>query len=97
MVRHIYNIIASYATPSRQVYSFLWGEWVGSVAGVKKREEFGLEFLSFFSFGVRMKGLEPPRPETLDPKSNAATNYATCAGFLCKVTKISVTMQKIWP
>ncbi len=26
-----------------------------------------------------MKGLEPPRPETLDPKSNAATNYATCA------------------
>ncbi len=30
---------------------------------------------------VRMKGLEPPRPESLDPKSNAATNYATCAGF----------------
>ncbi len=30
---------------------------------------------------VRMKGLEPPRPETLDPKSNAATNYATCAGL----------------
>lgn len=29
---------------------------------------------------MRMKGLEPPRPETLDPKSNAATNYATCAG-----------------
>ena len=28
-----------------------------------------------------MKGLEPPRPETLDPKSNAATNYATCALF----------------
>lgn len=28
---------------------------------------------------VRMKGLEPIRPETLDPKSNAATNYATCA------------------
>ena len=24
-------------------------------------------------FIVRMKGLEPPRPETLDPKSNAAT------------------------
>ena len=30
---------------------------------------------------VRMKGLEPPRPKTLDPKSNAATNYATCATF----------------
>ena len=28
---------------------------------------------------VRMKGLEPPRPETSDPKSDAATNYATCA------------------
>lgn len=34
---------------------------------------------------VRMKGLEPPRPETLDPKSNAATNYATCAGLWAKV------------
>lgn len=30
-------------------------------------------------YRVRMKGLEPPRPETLDPKSNAATNYATRA------------------
>ncbi len=26
-------------------------------------------------------GLEPIRPKTLDPKSNAATNYATCACF----------------
>lgn len=34
-----------------------------------------------FLFGqlVRIGGLEPPRPQTLDPKSNAATNYATCA------------------
>ena len=31
---------------------------------------------------VRMKGLEPPRRMTLDPKSNAATNYATCAELL---------------
>lgn len=30
-------------------------------------------------FEVRMKGLEPIRRETLDPKSSAATNYATCA------------------
>ncbi len=29
---------------------------------------------------VRMKGLEPPRRETPDPKSGAATNYATSAG-----------------
>ena len=28
---------------------------------------------------VRPGGLEPPRPKTLDPKSNAATNYATGA------------------
>ena len=28
---------------------------------------------------VRMKGLEPPRPKALDPKSSAATNYATSA------------------
>ena len=26
-----------------------------------------------------MKGLEPPRPEAQDPKSCAATNYATSA------------------
>lgn len=31
-----------------------------------------------FSF-VRMKGLEPPRLTSLDPKSSAATNYATSA------------------
>lgn len=45
---------------------------------------------------VRMKGLEPPRPETLDPKSNAATNYATCAGnvnYLCKDTAILRILQ----
>ena len=28
---------------------------------------------------VRLKGLEPPRRETPDPKSGAATNYATAA------------------
>ena len=32
-----------------------------------------------FSFSVRTKGLEPPRLTALDPKSSAATNYATCA------------------
>ena len=30
-------------------------------------------------FIVRMKGLEPPRLSALDPKSSAATNYATSA------------------
>ena len=30
-------------------------------------------------FFVRMEGLEPPRLSAPDPKSGAATNYATCA------------------
>ena len=32
---------------------------------------------------VRMKGLEPPRREAPDPKSGAATNYATSASRSC--------------
>ncbi len=32
-----------------------------------------------------MKGLEPIRRETLDPKSSAATNYATCAICTAKI------------
>ena len=36
-----------------------------------------LDFLS-----VRAKGLEPPRLTALDPKSSAATNYATRALLL---------------
>ena len=35
---------------------------------------------------VRTKGLEPPRRKTPDPKSGAATNYATCAVCDCKVS-----------
>ena len=31
------------------------------------------------SLSVRMKGLEPPLLTEPDPKSGAATNYATCA------------------
>ena len=30
---------------------------------------------------VRMKGLEPSRPKTLEPKSSASTNSATSANF----------------
>ena len=35
-------------------------------------------------FSVRMEGLEPPRLAAPDPKSGAATNYATsgCISFL---------------
>ena len=35
---------------------------------------------------VQHEGTRTPRPESLDPKSNAATNYATCAVCECKVT-----------
>ena len=31
-----------------------------------------------------MKGLEPPRLSAPDPKSGAATNYATAAEMVCK-------------
>ena len=34
---------------------------------------------------VRVKGLEPPRLSALDPKSSAATNYATHANPDAKV------------
>lgn len=36
---------------------------------------------------VRKKGLEPPRREAPDPKSGAATNYATSA-FIFEIAKI---------
>ncbi|GEM_PF-1920423 len=36
---------------------------------------------------VRMKGLEPPRLSTPDPKSGAATNYATSAKRGAKIQK----------
>ena len=38
--------------------------------------------LEGFLVFVRLKGLEPPRRETPDPKSGAATNYATGAAIL---------------
>ncbi len=43
---------------------------------------------------VRMKGLEPPRPESLDPKSNAATNYATCACLFTAKLQLHIVISK---
>ena len=37
-------------------------------------------------FFVRLKGLEPPRLSAPDPKSGAATNYATSAGVFFSIT-----------
>ncbi len=37
--------------------------------------------MSGFHLSVRMKGLEPPRLAAPDPKSGAATNYATSAAL----------------
>jgi hypothetical protein len=38
-------------------------------------------------FTVRKKGLEPPRLAAPDPKSGAATNYATSALGFCEVQR----------
>ena len=42
-----------------------------------------------------MKGLEPPRLSALDPKSSAATNYATSAWFFFEGAKIHFFNRKI--
>ena len=36
---------------------------------------------------MRLKGLEPPRREASDPKSDVATNYTTAALLRAKVNK----------
>ncbi len=60
----------------------------------KKRGITFRKFLLPFQ-SVRMKGLEPPRPESLDPKSNAATNYATCADdFVDAKVRVKVELCK---
>ena len=55
--------------------------------------------MNFVLFSVRMKGLEPPRPEAQDPKSCAATNYATSAGIFFRIAKIQFfnLLQPITP
>ena len=40
-------------------------------------------------FFVRLKGLEPPRLSAPDPKSGAATNYATAAWCALRVQRYS--------
>ena len=56
---------------------------------IKKLPRFAKQLLAF----VRMKGLEPPRLTSLDPKSNAATNYATCAEIRHKGTTLNRFLQ----
>ncbi len=43
---------------------------------------------------VRMEGLEPPRREAPDPKSGAATNYATCAISIMKTKNIPIDSEQ---
>lgn len=47
------------------------------------------------AFFVRKEGLEPPRLSAPDPKSGAATNYATCALFLQLWRQIYSTISLI--
>mgnify|MGYP001053210348 CR=1 FL=1 len=63
------------------VTNILWAD-VWLMSGIKKEKP------QFLGALVRMKGLEPPRLTALDPKSSAATNYATSAKF--EVAKIGV-------
>ena len=51
------------------------------MAGTQKDRHFRIDLF------VRMKGLEPPRLSALDPKSSAATNYATSAFHLIAVQR----------
>ena len=46
------------------------------------------EWCSNYSHHVRKKGLEPPRLSAPDPKSGAATNYATSALGAANIGKI---------
>ncbi len=52
---------------------------------------------------MRLKGLEPPRLSALDPKSSAATNYATAAGGILItgakviiILKLQIVLLKIF-
>lgn len=45
---------------------------------------------------VRMKGLEPPRLSTLEPKSSAATNYATSALLLKTLKLVAESRSRTW-
>ena len=58
--------------PGNMEHSFLPCAGILRVCGGKRKEEVPRAEIPLCQL-VRMKGLEPPRPKTLDPKSNAAT------------------------
>ncbi len=43
---------------------------------------------------VRVKGIEPPRPKSLEPKSSASTSSATPARYKAYSPKVKPTLQK---
>ena len=65
--------------------------------GIYKKMRRNFQFhLVKSAFGVvRMKGLEPPLLTELDPKSSAATNYATCAKAVQRYKSFPY-LQNIW-
>ena len=54
---------------------------------MKKKIPYNLTIVGDF---VRLKGLEPPRLSAPDPKSGAATNYATAAFCVLRVQRYNL-------
>ena len=84
--------IEGYRTPKHNTFLHLINTEIASYKNKKKRQK---EEIFNLSLSVRMKGLEPPRLSAPDPKSGAATNYATSAATIALAgTKIYYKFQK---
>ena len=52
---------------------------------IEKKKSYPLIIKQLGFLSVRLIGLEPTRPEPLDPKSSASTNFATSAFVSAKI------------
>ena len=52
---------------------------------IEKKKSYPLIIKQLGFLSVRLIGLEPTRPEPLDPKSSASTNFATSAFVGAKI------------
>ena len=55
---------------------------------IEKKKSYQLNIKQLGFLCVRLIGLEPTRPEPLDPKSSASTNFATSAFSSAKIQLI---------